>query len=62
MDTKLKLIDENDLPHLEKLKEIRQKCLDSKHPLRFIQYSNDEKWYMNEYNHILKNKRNKNCN
>ena len=41
------------LSHGEELKRIRQKCLDSKHPLRFIQYSIEEKWYMNERNHRL---------
>jgi hypothetical protein len=34
--------------HKEELKRIRQKCLNSKDPLRFIQYSNDEKSYMIE--------------
>lgn len=35
----------------EQLKALREKCLNSKHPLRFIQHSIDEKWWMNERNY-----------
>lgn len=42
------------LSHGEELKRIRQRCLNSTHPLRFIQYSIDEAWYMNERNNWLR--------
>ena len=32
----------------EQLKKLREKCLNSTHPLRFIQLSIDEKCWMNE--------------
>jgi len=41
------------LSHSEALASIHKKCLDSTHPLRFIQHSIDEKWYMNEYNFLF---------
>ena len=35
----------------EQLKALREKCLNTTHPLRFIQLSTNEKWWMNERNY-----------
>lgn len=40
----------NELFHEEKLVQIRKKCLNGTHPLRFIDYAIEEASYLNEYN------------
>lgn len=42
------LTEEVKLSHEDRLVQIRKKCLNSNHPLRFIDYAIEEKWYMNE--------------